>query len=68
MLKMKKKIGIKYLLLSNILIITIFMPLTYYFKASINNNSIIKTWEIKILGLIFDEIIKIWRTNQRSSP
>jgi hypothetical protein len=29
------------------------------FKVSINSNSIIKTSEIKILGLIFDEIIKI---------
>ncbi len=28
------------------------------FKISINNSSIIKTWEIKILGVIFDELIK----------
>jgi hypothetical protein len=28
------------------------------FKVSINNNSIIKTWEIKILGVIFDDLLK----------
>jgi hypothetical protein len=31
---------------------------SYNFKVSINNNSIIKTSEIKILGVIFDDLLK----------
>jgi hypothetical protein len=30
----------------------------YNFKVSINNNSVIKTSEIKILGVIFDDLLK----------